>query len=479
MALKDLKTDISGKIKKKAHREITNILQAKKYHLIKISKPQYSEKMKRSIKKAIIKKMDDDKKSTAFIKTLEKKELTNKNIGNSFIEIMGQFTSPKKLQGIIYYEHSGSPKIGGGHLDESVSGGNDWVFLVPPAGGYKHFISGLNTAVYKKWAPDKIKGKIALTEKEAPSQKPETPTKDDTIEGSHGDFTAWAAFLELKGNDIQAEVNLTVEEFDIAQRIIDALDIGFDEKTILKDEIPSQRRVVTINLGKDNVSMRLDAPKKKTILDALDDVISQAEALGEKGALAKASVPFKEQAAAAIQYKVMRELIYKSKKAGLKVKVKGLKKPKVTPDRSTNIKQPKKSKIKRFKVTIPEKITVAKYAKERGKGVEASTNAATELAKLRAYIQSRLPAEVRRNMGKPALRNRTGRFSNSVQLLSLRQSKSTIMAKYTYLLSPYATFENTGTRRWPMAYNPKPLIAKSIRNLAKGRIEQKLTVRRV
>ena len=73
MALKDLKTDISGKIKKKAHREITNILQAKKYHLIKISKPQYSEKMKRSIKKAIIKKMDDDKKSTAFIKTLEER----------------------------------------------------------------------------------------------------------------------------------------------------------------------------------------------------------------------------------------------------------------------------------------------------------------------------------------------------------------------------------------------------------------------
>jgi hypothetical protein len=118
-------------------------------------------------------------------------------------------------------------------------------------------------------------------------------------------------------------------------------------------------------------------------------------------------------------------------------------------------------------------------AREKGIGRQASTNKAMELASLKRYIQGRLPAEVRRNMGKPALQNRTGRFSNSVELLSLTKAKNTIMARYTYLLSPYKTFENTGMRRWPMSYNPKTLIAKSIRNLAQGRIEQKLTVRRV
>ena len=61
----------------------------------------------------------------------------------------------------------------------------------------------------------------------------------------------------------------------------------------------------------------------------------------------------------------------------------------------------------------------------------------------------------------------------------MTQAQNSIMIKYTYLLSPYQTFENTGRRRWPMAYNPKPLIAKSIRNLAEGRINQKLTLRRV
>ena len=74
--------------------------------------------------------------------------------------------------------------------------------------------------------------------------------------------------------------------------------------------------------------------------------------------------------------------------------------------------------------------------------------------------------------------NRTGRFSNSVQLLELYPAKETMMAKYTYMLSPYETFENTGRKQWPLAYNPKTLIAKSIRNLAVGQIAQKLTLRR-
>jgi hypothetical protein len=77
-----------------------------------------------------------------------------------------------------------------------------------------------------------------------------------------------------------------------------------------------------------------------------------------------------------------------------------------------------------------------------------------------------LPAEVRRNMGRPALRNQTGRFSNSVHLTKLMRTPKGIMGDYSYMTSPYATFENEGKRRWPTGYNPKPLISKSIRNLA-------------
>ena len=82
-------------------------------------------------------------------------------------------------------------------------------------------------------------------------------------------------------------------------------------------------------------------------------------------------------------------------------------------------------------------------------------------------------------MGRPALENRTGRFSNSVYITSLKQAQKTIVGEYTYQLSPYETFENTGERRWPNGYNPKPLITKSIRNLAMSIVEDKFTLRRV
>ena len=100
-------------------------------------------------------------------------------------------------------------------------------------------------------------------------------------------------------------------------------------------------------------------------------------------------------------------------------------------------------------------------------------DAQRELNKIRALINRRLPRQVRENMGRPALENQTGRFSESVQLLRLQQARKFTHAHYTYLLDPYETFENTGERDWPRAYNPKPLIEESIRNLAN--VEGKFT----
>ena len=193
-----------------------------------------------------------------------------------------------------------------------------------------------------------------------------------------------------------------------------------------------------------------------------------------KALKAIASPSFSQQAAQAAQYALLREMMNKNKKHISSKSIK-TKKPKIKP-RSSSLKKAKKSPSARKQANIPQRINVSARTE---KGTGTTTQGAADLARLKKYINSRLPAEVRRNMGRPALRNRTGRFSNSVQLLSLQQAQNSIMAKYTYLLSPYQTFENTGRKRWPLAYNPKDLIAKSIRNLAQGRIEQKLTVRRV
>jgi hypothetical protein len=193
----------------------------------------------------------------------------------------------------------------------------------------------------------------------------------------------------------------------------------------------------------------------------------------------EASPTFRQQAAAAAQYAIVRELMKKNAKRIVKKKIK-TKEPKKKKPRQKTYKSPVKKNRKSVIIAMKGKVSKAKSKGiEKGQGKQASTSQAADLTRLKKYIQGRLPAEVRRNMRRPALQNRTGRFSNSVQLLSLTEAQNTIMAKYTYLLSPYQTFENTGKKRWPMAYNPKPLIAKSIRNLAQGRIEQKLTVRRV
>lgn len=122
---------------------------------------------------------------------------------------------------------------------------------------------------------------------------------------------------------------------------------------------------------------------------------------------------------------------------------------------------------------------LASFPPSKAKQVESGDRTTqSELNKLKRKINQRLSAEVRRNMGRPALINRTGRFSNSVELTSLQEGSKTLVGTYTYLLSPYETFENTGEKQWPAGYNPKLLIAKSIRNLAEQYTDEKFTLRR-
>ena len=129
--------------------------------------------------------------------------------------------------------------------------------------------------------------------------------------------------------------------------------------------------------------------------------------------------------------------------------------------------------IARAVAILDAKIGAAK--KKRKTGREAGDKQ-RDLNLLRTKINTRLGAAVRRNMGRPALNNQTGRFSNSVVLLNLYQRGETQVAgDYTYLLSPYETFENTGQRQWPTGYNPNPLIKTSIRETAEAVAEERFT----
>jgi len=127
--------------------------------------------------------------------------------------------------------------------------------------------------------------------------------------------------------------------------------------------------------------------------------------------------------------------------------------------------------IKTAAALLGTKINAA--TKSRKKSRE-SGETQKELNKLRTKINRRLSAKIRENMGRPALINRTGRFSNSAQLLNLQpRGETQIQGDYTYLLFPYATFERSD--QWDPNYDPRPLIKKSIRQLANELSEQKFT----
>ena len=121
---------------------------------------------------------------------------------------------------------------------------------------------------------------------------------------------------------------------------------------------------------------------------------------------------------------------------------------------------------------------VPKSRRAIGQKEERQQVSEKDILKLKRIINRKLPAQVRRNMGRPALINRTGRFSNSVRLESLKKGPKTLVGTYSYQYSPYATFENEGERQWPVGYNPKPLITKSIRDIAIKHTEERFTLRR-
>ena len=271
--------------------------------------------------------------------------------------------------------------------------------------------------------------------------------------------------------------NIEVKTFDIIQHIKANTKIDWDLKTT-KDKIGKYKatNVVKLSLGKNPNNLDSDLIKlMKKAEQAIRDEITATT----KGYLSKkdfeASTSIGDQIIGDITADIMEPLT----KAGLPdMRFKRNKDKYKKGTRKEKLIKPTgyKPKVSGLKISTAAVLVKPKSKKRQTQREDETFN----LLKLEKMINKRLPAEVRRNMGRPALRNQTGRFSNSVEVTDLRETKAGISGDYTYQLSPYETFENTGSKRWPSGYNPKPLIAKSISNLALQYTEQKLTsLRRV
>jgi hypothetical protein len=101
------------------------------------------------------------------------------------------------------------------------------------------------------------------------------------------------------------------------------------------------------------------------------------------------------------------------------------------------------------------------------------------LASLLTILNEKLHDQIKKNMGKGSAKSilnyRTGRFANSVEVTRLTMTKdSAIQAFYTYQKYPYQTFEPGFKQGDPPSRNPKLLIGKSIREIAKAIVTNRL-----
>ena len=130
---------------------------------------------------------------------------------------------------------------------------------------------------------------------------------------------------------------------------------------------------------------------------------------------------------------------------------------------------PKKSKTKRTNVNAPS------MSLDEIQGPTSTIN----LGALKAQINARLSMTVIKNMGFPALENRTGRFARSVEVTDVVQTREGYPSiGYTYQKYPYQTFE-PGYKQGSAQRDPRTLIDRSIREIAQQLIVGRFYTRRV
>lgn len=296
--------------------------------------------------------------------------------------------------------------------------------------------------------------------------------------GNNQDFMAAVDTLNTFGvttniiNNVKKSLKLTFE-----REIVVMPDGSEKEVRVIRGEIRKQKKEAG---DWTNIKSQILGSRSKKIKGSLPEFLESAQAKiaafdGQKAIDADGSKTYRQRAAEQAGAKIV-ESFKKNKKAKV-VKKKEVKKPRnKTESIDINVGSGAQSQVTKNQI-----LSIAAGQRARKKRAEKRTEKGKKLSltKLRADINRSLGAEMRRNMGRPALINRTGRFSNSAMVTNIVEGPNTLIGEYTYQLDPYSTFENTGEKRWPVGYNPKPLIAKSIRNLALKYTEQKFTLRRV
>ena len=125
-----------------------------------------------------------------------------------------------------------------------------------------------------------------------------------------------------------------------------------------------------------------------------------------------------------------------------------------------------------------------------GRAIAAGAGAATKknsaprsnLLRLQGLLNTKLSGDIRKNMKAPALVNRSGDFASSVRVTEITTTaKGFPSIGYTYDKNPYQVFElGAGTVPWATEQrDPRKLISKSIREIAREMLVGRFFTRRV
>ena len=113
----------------------------------------------------------------------------------------------------------------------------------------------------------------------------------------------------------------------------------------------------------------------------------------------------------------------------------------------------------------------ASGASTAGGGMKSATaatlgNAQRNALSLKELINAQLPSELLNRMHLPRLRNRTGRFRNSAEVVNVTQGpRGGTQIDYTYMRNPYETFEPGGAQGSTYR-DPRALIGAAVRDIA-------------
>jgi hypothetical protein len=170
----------------------------------------------------------------------------------------------------------------------------------------------------------------------------------------------------------------------------------------------------------------------------------------------------------------------------------------ITKKVKTGLKKDKRIKVKikddseiEYPSGQPVRVKTKKYSAKKAANKSTEINgpefrisiqpddSAINLNALKAQINAKLTMTVIKNMGTPALENRTGRFARSVEVTDVIQTpKGFPSIGYTYQKGPYQTFE-PGFAQGSTQRDPRVVISKSIREIAKELIVGRFYTRRV